>query len=177
MELLVERAVREVRSAPSVDRVILVSSDPEASPLAGRWNVELFDDRGLPWNDAIAAAMAEAAEPPSVLILSADLPLVTAGDVQEFVRRAPSPGVAIARARDAGTNAVVMSPPNGAATCFGVPGSAAEHAALARAAGLPAEIVDLPHLAFDLDSLSDLELVLERPDVPPELRAVLSDGG
>jgi 2-phospho-L-lactate guanylyltransferase len=82
--------------------------------------------------------------------------------------------MAIARARDAGTNAVVLSPPGGAPTCFGVAGSAARHAALAGEAGLRAEIVDLPGLAFDLDSREDLEHVLRRADVPEALRALLA---
>jgi 2-phospho-L-lactate guanylyltransferase len=154
--------------------VILVSSDPGAAALAAGWSIEHFDDRGLPWNDALAAAMADAVRSDVVLVLSADLPLVTADEVEALVAAAPRPGMAIARARDAGTNAVVLSPPGGAPTCFGAPGSAARHAALAAEAGLRAEIVDLPGLAFDLDSREDLEHVLERTDVPEGLRAILA---
>jgi 2-phospho-L-lactate/phosphoenolpyruvate guanylyltransferase len=174
MQMLLKHTVCEVRCAPTVGRVILVSSDPDAPALAAQWSIEHFDDRSLPWNDGLAAAIVEVVQSQTVLICSADLPFVTAEDVEAFVRRAPRPGVAIARARDAGTNAVVMSPPGSAPTCFGVVGSAAQHKALTEAAGLPAEIVDLPNLAFDLDSLEDLELVLQRANISADLRAILA---
>jgi 2-phospho-L-lactate guanylyltransferase len=175
MRLLVENAVAQARRARQIERVILVSSDPESPAFAAEWGIDHFDDRGLPWNDALAAAMRESVTSPGVLILSADLPLVTTADVEAFVDLAPRPGVAIARARDAGTNGVVMSPPAGAGTCFGVSGSAARHAELAAAAGLPSSIVDIPGLALDLDSEDDVRAALAG-DVSAELRGVLTGG-
>ena len=64
----------------------------------------------------------------------------------------PERGIAIARALDGGTNAVAMRPPGLVPTRFGEPGSAAIHAAL----GVPAVVVDLPGLAFDVDTAADL---------------------
>ncbi|HET7573349.1 MAG TPA: 2-phospho-L-lactate guanylyltransferase [Gaiellaceae bacterium] len=163
MGTLLERTLRAALAAPSLERIVLVSSEPRAPELAAAHGIAWFDDRGLPWNDALAAATREAVRSGDVLILSADLPLVTTGDVEALVAAAPARGVAIARARDAGTNALVLRPAGAIATCFGIQGedgSAQGHARLAAAAGLEAVIVDIPGLAADLDSPEDLDELL-----------------
>ena len=163
MASLLDRTLRAAAAAPSLERIVLVSSEPSSPELAAAHGIEWFDDRGLPWNDALAAATREAVRSEDVLILSADLPLVATEDVEAFVAAAPARGVAIARARDAGTNALVLRPAGAIATCFGVQGSdgsAAGHARLAVAAGLEAVIVDIPGLAADLDSPEDLDELL-----------------
>jgi len=114
-----------------------------------------FDDRGLPWNEALAAAMAEVAEP-VVAIVAADLPLVTGEDVRALVMATPECGLAIARAADGGTNAVSMRPPGRVTTHFGEPGSAAVHERAAWTAGADAHVLDRPGLAFDVDTPEDL---------------------
>jgi len=113
---------------------------------------EVWDDRGLAWNDALAAAMAEVVTAPLVAVVSADLPLVCAEEVEELLAATPARGIAIARALDGGTNAVSMRPPGLVRTHFGEPGSAAVHAGL----GVDHVVVDLPGLAFDVDTPEDL---------------------
>jgi 2-phospho-L-lactate/phosphoenolpyruvate guanylyltransferase len=113
---------------------------------------EVWDDRGLAWNDALAAAMTEVVTAPLVAVISADLPLIRADDVEELIAATPKRGIAIARASDGGTNGVVMRPPGIVRTHFGEPGSAEVHASL----GVPHVVVDLPGLAFDVDTPDDL---------------------
>jgi 2-phospho-L-lactate guanylyltransferase len=113
---------------------------------------EVWDDRGLPWNDALTAAIAEIVAAPLVAIVSADLPTLRAEEVEELIRATPERGIAIARALDGGTNAVSMRPPGIVRTHFGEPGSAAVHAGL----GVDHVILDLPGLAFDVDTPEDL---------------------
>ena len=149
MRSLLEGVVGAVREA-GVDHLTVVT----AEPLAG---YEVWDDRGLPWNEALAAATAEVVTAPLVAVVSADLPLLRAEEVEELLEATPERGIAIARALDGGTNAVSMRPPGTMRTCFGERGSAALHAEIAREAGLEARIVDLPGLAFDVDTPDDLE--------------------
>jgi 2-phospho-L-lactate guanylyltransferase len=144
MRGLLERVVGAVREG-GVERVTVVTS----LKLRG---YELWDDRGLPWNEALAAAMEEVVREPLVAVISADLPLLRAEDVEELLAATPERGIAIARALDGGTNAVSMRPPGLVRTRFGEPQSAALHAAL----GVPAVVVDLPGLAFDVDTPEDL---------------------
>lgn len=120
-----------------------------AEPLDG---VSVWHDRGLAWNDALAAAMREVVTEPLVAIVSADLPLLTADDVRALVEATPERGIAIGRATDGGTNAVSMRPPGLVTTRFGERGSAAVHASL----GVDAVVLDLPGLAFDVDTPDDL---------------------
>lgn len=116
----------------------------------------LYDDRGLPWNEGLAAAMRDVVSEPVVAVVAADVPLVTADDVRMLVDATPDRGMAIARALDGGTNAVSMRPPGAVMTHFGEPQSAAVHAQATAAAGLAARIIDLPGLAFDVDTPADL---------------------
>jgi len=102
--------------------------------------VPRFDDGGLAWNDALAAAMREAVSEPIAAVVSADLPRIS-----------------IARALDGGTNAVSMRPAGVVMTHFGEPQSAAVHAFATAEAGLAARIIDVPGLAFDIDTPDDLE--------------------
>jgi 2-phospho-L-lactate/phosphoenolpyruvate guanylyltransferase len=174
MRALLDRTLRAAAAAPSLGRIVLVSSDAGAAGIAAGHGIEWHDDRGLPWNEALAAATAAVVRSDDVLILSADLPLVTSADVETLVAAAPERGLAIARSRDAGTNAVLLRPAGAILTCFGVRGSAAEHARLAAEAGLAAVIVDVPGLATDLDSPDDVRDVLAL-GAPPELRALLQN--
>lgn len=172
MRALLERTLREAARAPSIGRTVLVSGDGRSGEIAAAHGIDWFDDRGLPWNEALATAIRETVGSEDVLVLSADLPLVTSADIEAFVAAAPARGLAIARARDAGTNAVLLRPAGAILTCFGAPASAAKHAQLAADAGLAAVVVDLPGLATDLDSPDDVREVL-RLGVDDELRALL----
>ncbi len=115
-----------------------------------------FDDGGLPWNEALRAAMLEVVNEEIAAVVSADLPLLTADDVRALVAVTPLRGLAIARAHDGGTNAVSMRPPGVLPTCFGEPGSAALHERAAWTAGADAHVLDRPGLAFDVDTPEDL---------------------
>lgn len=115
-----------------------------------------FDDRGLPWNEALAAAMREIVREPCAAVVSADLPLLAAAEVEALVAATPRRGIAVARAKDGGTNAVAMRPPAVLDTLFGRPGSCRLHEVAAQRAGIQAVVVDLPGLAFDVDTPEDL---------------------
>jgi 2-phospho-L-lactate guanylyltransferase len=134
-----------------VGPVTVVSAEPVEI------EVPRFDDRGLAWNDALASAMREVVREPIATVLSADLPRVTHDDIRGLVAATPDRGMVIARALDGGTNAVSMRPAGAVMTHFGEPQSAAVHAQATAAAGLAARIVDVPGLAFDVDTPADLE--------------------
>jgi 2-phospho-L-lactate/phosphoenolpyruvate guanylyltransferase len=144
MRSLLERVVGVVREA-GVERITVVTPEP----------IEGYDvwlDRGLAWNDALAAAAVEVVTTRIVAVISADLPLVQPDEVEELLEATPAQGIAIARALDGGTNAVSMRPPGLVRTHFGEPQSAAVHAGL----GVEHVVVDLPGLAFDVDTPEDL---------------------
>ena len=143
--------VLKVVKDADVGPVTIVSAEP--LELDG---VPRFDDRGLPWNEALTAGDGEVVTEPVVAIVAADLPLLTGEDVRALVMATPECGLAIARATDGGTNAVSMRPPGSVTTHFGEPGSAAVHERAAWTAGADAHVLDRPGLAFDVDTPEDL---------------------
>jgi 2-phospho-L-lactate guanylyltransferase len=150
MQELLQHVLGAVLQA-DVGPVTVVSGEP--LPLNG---VPRFDDHGLAWNDALAAAMREVVTTPVVAVVSADLPWLDPEEVRTLVASTPQRGMAIARATDGGTNAITMRPPGFLETHFGERGSAAVHERAAWTVGADAHVVDLPGLAFDIDTPEDL---------------------
>lgn len=163
---LLEHVVSAVRAA-GVEQITLVTSEPLASDVAVTWH-----DDDLPWNDALATAIAEVVSEGVVAVISADLPFLGPSDVTALIEATPARGVAVGRALDAGTNAVSMRPPGVLPTCFGEPSSAALHAALARARRLASVTLDRPGLAFDVDTPTDLERMNAYARMQPDRRKV-----
>ena len=111
MRALLDHTLEQVKAAPSIAVGDARARRPSRrASIAAEHGVAHFDDRGLPWNDALAAAIAEAVTSDAVAIVSADLPLLTADDVERFVAALTERGAVIARATDAGTNGVAMQP-------------------------------------------------------------------
>jgi 2-phospho-L-lactate/phosphoenolpyruvate guanylyltransferase len=156
---LLRRAAEAARTS-GVGPVALVTSDPKASDLAAALGVDLVSDGALAWNEGLLHALRSIQPPPAaVLYLSGDLPLVTGADLIDFVAAAPSPGVAIARARDGGTNALLVRPALVLVPMFGQQPSAIAHARQAAERGIAARILDIPGLALDVDTVDDLRAV------------------
>lgn len=149
-------AVKAARQA-GIGPVALVSSEPAAPELAAAHQIQLLSDGDLPWNEGLLHALCSVRPPPTaVLYLSADLPLVNAVDITRFVDAAADPGVAVARARDGGTNALLVRPADAIIPAFGQQPSATGHANQAAGRGIPVVIMDIPGLALDVDTINDL---------------------
>jgi 2-phospho-L-lactate/phosphoenolpyruvate guanylyltransferase len=144
MAELLQHVTGAVREA-GIDTVTVVCSEP----LDG---YRTWLDGGLSWNDALATAAREVVAEPVVAFISADLPRLRADDVVQLLDATPERGIAIGRAHDGGTNAIAMRPPGLLTTRFGEPQSAALHAAL----GVESTVVDVPGIAFDIDTPEDL---------------------
>jgi 2-phospho-L-lactate guanylyltransferase len=93
----------------------------------------------------------------ALLVLPADLPLLDPGDVREVMRKmGDRPSVIISPDRaHAGTNALMLRPPDALPFAFGI-GSYKAHLHAARERGLDIRVCERPHLAFDIDTAEDL---------------------
>jgi 2-phospho-L-lactate guanylyltransferase len=98
-----------------------------------------------------------------VLVLPADLPLLTHTDLDELYELAlEGDSMIIAPSRDGGTNALLLRPPHAIDYAFGEQ-SFARHLSLATAARLPVHVYTSATLALDVDRPEDLRLALEMP--------------
>ncbi len=148
-------------ATPRLGAVSVVTGDATVEAEARRLGAGVLPDGQLPWNDGLLfAARSLGAPPPALAIVAGDLPLLAPADVTALVDALPARGVAIGRAHDGGTNALALRRADGLVPSFGVPGSAAVHAARAAQAGLAATVVDTPGLRLDLDTPADAERIV-----------------
>lgn len=91
-----------------------------------------------------------------VVLLPGDCPLLEPRELDRLLTGVPERYVAIVPDRHgAGTNALLLSPPDAIRPAFGE-GSRARHVAAAREAGIPFAVEELSSLALDVDTPADL---------------------
>jgi 2-phospho-L-lactate guanylyltransferase len=146
-----------------VEHTLVVSRDPKALALARDHGARTVQEQGAPQLNlaltrATVVAISHAVR--GVLVLPADLPLLTAEDVRALVTRSLQPPVVVIAPdrHRRGTNALLVSPAGMINYFFGV-GSFERHCSLARKTKARLEICELPNLALDVDLPEDLELV------------------
>lgn len=150
-----------VLRAPTVDRVAVVTSDPTLLALArqlGAFTVDEEYPRGLNGAVALGTEFCLRQGATALLVLLADLPLVTAEDVDRlFHQTSGRPEVILVPCKEGdGTNAVLRVPPLVIPSCFGGP-SLERYQVIALREGIACRVIEVPHIAFDLDSVTDLE--------------------
>jgi 2-phospho-L-lactate/phosphoenolpyruvate guanylyltransferase len=160
---LLQNTLKTFTDLKEVEEVLVISRDPQALAIARHYGARTVREDGQPeLNTALrrATVVAQVYATRGVLVLPADLPLVTREDVLALIERAGEPpAVVIAPDRHGtGTNALLISPAGLIEYDFGE-NSFQRHCQRAREAGARLEIVDLPTLGLDLDLPEDLELV------------------
>jgi 2-phospho-L-lactate guanylyltransferase len=160
---LLQNTLKTFADLREVEEVLVISRDPQALAIARHHGARTVREDGQPeLNTALkrATVIAQVYATRGVLVLPADLPLVTRDDVLTLIERAGEPpAVVIAPDRHAtGTNALLISPAGLIEYDFGE-NSFQRHCQRTREAGARLEIVNLPTLGLDLDLPEDLELV------------------
>jgi 2-phospho-L-lactate guanylyltransferase len=160
---LLQNTLKTFADLKEVEEVLVISRDPQALAIARQHGARTVREDGQPeLNTALkrATVIAQVYATRGVLVLPADLPLVTREDVLTLIGHAGEPpAVVIAPDRHGtGTNALLISPAGLIEYDFGE-NSFQRHCQRAKTAGARLEIVDLPTLGLDLDLPEDLELV------------------
>ena len=160
---LLQNTLKTFADLKEVEEVLVISRDPQALAIARQHGARTVREDGQPeLNTALkrATVIAQVYATRGVLVLPADLPLVTREDILALIARAGEPpAVVIAPDRHGtGTNALLLSPAGLIEYDFGE-NSFQRHCQRAREAGARLEIVNLPTLGLDLDLPEDLELV------------------
>ena len=162
---LFKHTLEVLKQVPEIERTLVVSRDSAALALAREFDAHTLQEQsGSQLNSALqrATILLRTSAVSTILVLPADLPLLSAEDVQALLDALPGPpGLVLApSANGMGTNGLVVSPPGAVAFAYGA-NSFSQHVALARAAGVPVAVVERPGLARDLDWPQDLALVAD----------------
>jgi 2-phospho-L-lactate guanylyltransferase len=166
--LMASKALKALLAVPAIDKVLVVTASDEVEKFVTDLNGAVIRqprDLGTQaaFAHAIACLMAGEAPPANrVLMISGDLPLISAAAIGELLERCPEEGVAIIPdQRRQGTNALVCSPPDAVPPCFGED-SLRRHWSAARARGHQVHMIESSALSLDIDDHEDLVLLYER---------------
>jgi 2-phospho-L-lactate guanylyltransferase len=160
--LALENAERAIRAAAAGDRRLVVAGSAEVVAIAERLGAQaLLEPRQQGQNLAAERGIAHAvkAGARAVLLLSSDLPLVTAKAVRELLdaagRLEPPAAVAVPALGRGGTNALYLNPPDAISLHFGADSLEAFRRE-AEANGVTFAIHASEAIALDLDEPADL---------------------
>jgi 2-phospho-L-lactate guanylyltransferase len=158
--LAVDNARLALRAAHAGDHVLAVCGSVEAAELARAESAEvLLEAAPAGQNPAASRGLQHAAAhgAGAVVLLSSDLPLVTAAELADMIAAGRRLGVPAAAASGrGGTNVLYLSPPGAVGLHFGDQ-SLQKFAQEAAERQVRFELFESPRLALDLDEPSDLE--------------------
>lgn len=160
---LLEHTLTTLSNLKELEEVLVISRDPQALTVARSCGARTVRENGQPeLNTALkrATVIAQVYATRGVLVLPADLPLITPEDVLTLVEHASDPPVVVIAPdrHGKGTNALLISPSGLIEYDFGE-NSFEHHCQRVEATGARLEIVNLPNLGLDLDIPEDLELI------------------
>lgn len=175
---MLSRTLEVLNNVPAIFRSLVISRDPAALKIAREYGAYTYgegDKQDLNVALTRAAHIAAAQEATGILVLPADLPLISVEDV-EMMLAGVAPTMTVSRARDYtngsvgyhqprtvticpdrrenGTNALYVTPPIGFEFRYGE-GSFQRHLREAQRLGMHSRIVHAPGLKFDLDTEDD----------------------
>ncbi len=163
-----------------LDQLAMVTSDPAAAEVARKAGaIVIHEDEQRSERHSVdrAALILKGWGARSLLVIPADAPLCTRGEIQELLDRTRGgPSVVLAPSRDGkGTNALLKTPPDVIPSRFGYD-SLQGHIAEARQRGVPYEVVRLPGLSLDIDEVEDLLLFAREASETETYRVLVRTG-
>lgn len=175
VRLMLERVLTALRASRTIDRIVIVSPERDTVPP----DIPVLEDSGHGLNAALDTARQMLVEQGAgeLVVLPADLPMITAADINTLVESGRRTGFALATdVAGKSTNALYLSAPAAFRFHFG-PGSRRRHFKEAMRLGLKPELVRTPGLEFDLDVAEDLIRLQACADPTYASLLLSADGG
>jgi 2-phospho-L-lactate guanylyltransferase len=187
---ILERTISAVDQVPVITKTMVISRDTAALKVARKFGVSTYrETEKQDLNTALirAAHIAAAQKAEGVLILPADLPLVTSADIEELIEAVglANPNgsngysflkrvmvICTDRNQD-GTNALLVSPPTAFTYQYG-PNSFERHLNEAEKLGMTIRTVTVPNIEFDLDTEEDWH-IFQQAKAETELLTMVAD--
>jgi 2-phospho-L-lactate guanylyltransferase len=161
-----------------IDKIAVLTNDKDIMALANRLGYSVIED---PSDSALCDSLNSAAQhiaargAKTLLIVPADMPTISAHDIDELLDRHTS-GLSVCPAiRDGGTNALVCSPPNAMRFQFG-PDSARRHIDEAARCNVPHARLAMHAYFRDIDTPDDLAWLANQAGAPHTLRFLREAG-
>jgi 2-phospho-L-lactate guanylyltransferase len=173
---MLEDVLAALSGTPGLAGIGVVGDDQEVFERAVFYGAEVLTDTAGDLNGALtqAAQHYAARGADAVLVLPADVPQVTQGEISALIAaHDTSPQVVIAPSHDGGTGALLVAPPLAIAFQFGE-ASAARHVAAAHHLGIPVRQVRAAGLANDIDRADDM-LLLPSGDLQTHTQRLLAE--
>ena len=165
---LAQAMLRDVLSvlarARAPQRVVVFTAADEVMQVARPFGFNIAFEKSVDGHSAAVNQMVEelSATSSRILSIAADLPRLVPSEI-DFAFNAASEPITFIPSRDwTGTNGVLFIPPARIAMEYGQ-GSFRRHLSKARAAGIRSDVMDLPGIAFDIDTPEDLQAFLADP--------------
>jgi 2-phospho-L-lactate guanylyltransferase len=155
---MLAHVLETLRAHDAVDRIVVVTDGDDVEALALRFGAECVRDRGEPpLRLAVDLGFGQLAAHDDALVVMADLPWLTSGDVRSLVVALDDADVVVAPdASGDGTNALALTARARMPTAFGSGQSLRDHLTRAERAGLTTRVIESRGLAFDVDTPADL---------------------
>ena len=166
---LLKHTLKTLKETSRVEEVLVISRDPKALAIAHDCHARtILEDGSADLNLALkrATAVAQLYTTNGVLILPADLPLITKEDIEKLIDETKGHQRVVVITPDRhknGTNALLVSPSGIIEYDYGER-SFDRHCERALEAGAHLAICELPSIELDLDLPEDLALVGEKID-------------
>ena len=162
---LLRRVLEACAAAETITDVLVIAGDRRAAALAqDAEDVAVLVEPSAGLEPALRWADRTARHHPASLVVPADLPLVTAADLDAVARAHGGPVVVVAPTGDGGTGALLRRPADVVPPAFG-PDSARAHLRLAARQAVRGVLLPRPGLALDIDTPEDLRAWAEvEPD-------------
>jgi 2-phospho-L-lactate guanylyltransferase len=155
-------AVLSLARAP--ERVSVFTACDEAADMAAARGFDVIREDAVAGHSAAVnrAVASLAGRASTILSIAADLPALTPDDVDFVFHEAPEP-ITLMHSRDGtGTNGVLFTPPAIIAMDYG-PDSFTRHLSRTAAAGYRAGVLNVPGIAFDIDTPEDVRAFMQNP--------------
>jgi 2-phospho-L-lactate guanylyltransferase len=153
-----------LRQARAPERIVLFTASDEVIEMVEPLGFEIVKERSIDGHSAAINHLIDefSASSSQIFAIAGDLPKLLPTEI-DFVLTAASEPVTLIPSRDwTGTNGVLFIPPARIAMEYGE-GSFRRHLSKVSAAGLHSDVMDLPGLAFDIDTPEDLHTFMQDP--------------
>jgi 2-phospho-L-lactate/phosphoenolpyruvate guanylyltransferase len=162
--------------ARAPERVVVYTASDEVIEMVELSGFEFVKERSIDGHSAAINHLIDefSSNSSQILAIAGDLPKLLPSEI-DFVLNAASEPVTLIPSSDwTGTNGVLFIPPARIAMEYGE-GSFRRHLSKVSAAGLHSDVMDLPGLAFDIDTPEDLQRFMEDPRTDSETWRYLTD--